>query len=43
MAFDWKVFAANFLDQAATGIEQNRIDAKEYEDKMEAQVARLTQ
>lgn len=40
MAFDWKVFAANFLDQAATGIEQNRIDAKEYEDKMEAQVER---
>ena len=40
MAFDWKVFAANFLDQAATGVQQNRIDAKEYEDKMEAQVER---
>ncbi len=40
MAFDWKIFAANFLGQAAEGLEQNRADAKAYQEKQDALVER---
>lgn len=40
MAFDWKIFAANFLGQAAEGLEQNRADAKAYQEKQDAKVER---
>jgi len=40
MAFDWKIFAANFLGQAAEGLEENREDAKAYKAKQEAAVER---
>jgi len=40
MAFDWKIFAANFLGQAAEGLEENRQDAKAYQEKQDAMVER---
>jgi hypothetical protein len=40
MAFDWKIFAANFLGQAAEGLEENRQDAKAYQEKQDALVER---
>lgn len=40
MAFDWKIFAANFLGQAAEGLEENRQDAKAYKEKQDALVER---
>ena len=40
MAFDWKIFAANFLGQAAEGLEENRQDAKAYQEKQDATVER---
>lgn len=40
MAFDWKIFAANFLGQAAEGLEENRQDAKAYQEKQDALIER---
>ena len=40
MAFDWKMFAASFLDQVSEGIEDKREAAEEYKEKQEAAAER---
>ena len=40
MAFNWQVFAASFLNQAAAGLKENREEAKAYQEKQDALVER---
>ena len=40
MAFDWKIFAANFLETAAEGIEERGEEAKKYKEQQEAAAER---
>ena len=40
MAFDWKMFAASFLDQVSEGIEDKREKAEEYKEQQEAAAER---
>ena len=35
MAFDWKMFAASFLDQVSEGIEDKREKAEQYKEQQE--------
>lgn len=43
MAFDWKMFAASFLDEVTEGIEERGEEAKEYKEKMEEAAERNRQ
>lgn len=43
MAFDKDIFLANFLEQAATGIEQKRAEAAKYKEQQEAAAQRNAQ
>lgn len=40
MSFDWKMFAASFLDQVSDGIEDKRTKAEDYKEKQEAAAER---
>ena len=35
MAFNWKAFAASFLDKQTEGIRERKEEAKEYEEEQE--------
>ena len=40
MAFDWKIFAANFLGEVTEGIEERGAEAKKYKEQQEAAAER---